>query len=87
MKRKPLPVLNMGTIYVQMRKWAGVEDGDGTDNIEARIREYLERTYAKITVGQVIPVMQSEKTYINLSTDIPQIMLIYGHSFSSYNSS
>ncbi|KAF1920158.1 P-loop containing nucleoside triphosphate hydrolase protein [Ampelomyces quisqualis] len=41
---------------MEARKLPGVDDGYGTDSVESRVREYITRCYAEITVGQHIPL-------------------------------
>jgi hypothetical protein len=61
MKRAISGVQKSGTLYVQVRKLPTVPDGYGTDSIESRVREHLERAYAEVTVGQHVPL--SEQTH------------------------
>jgi hypothetical protein len=47
-------VQKTGTLYVQVRKPVGVDDGCGTNSTAAKIRDYLLNTYSEIKIGQTI---------------------------------
>jgi hypothetical protein len=57
-----------GTLYVEARKLAGVDDGYGADSVEAQVEEHLRRAYREVNIGQA--VLLSERSTTLLGSDV-----------------
>jgi hypothetical protein len=53
---------NLGLLYIEARKVAGVEDGFGINSIEVIVREYLLRAYTGLRIGQLISLSERNCT-------------------------
>jgi hypothetical protein len=53
-----------GTLYVEARKLPDVDDGYGTDSVEAQVQQHLRRIYREVNIGQTVPLSERSTTLL-----------------------